>query len=64
MIETWQKYLNDKKVVGATLMDLSKAFDCLPHTLLLARLEAYGMNDNALKLILFYLSSNKQCEKK
>ena len=45
-------------------MDLSKAFDCLPHTLLLAKLEAYGLDDNTLKLILSYLSSHKQCDKK
>ena len=48
------KFLDDNKVVGAILMDLSKAFDCLPHDLLLAKHEAYSLNDNALKLILFY----------
>ena len=42
----------DKK--GATpmvLMDLSKAYDCLPHDLLIAKLEAYGFGIDSLKII-------------
>ena len=45
------------------LMDLSKAFDCLPHTLLLLKLEAYGMSKSALQLIENYLTNRKQCVK-
>ena len=51
MTEVWRKCLDDSKVVGAIFMDFSKAFDCLPHDLLLAKLEAYGLERNALKLI-------------
>ena len=41
-------------------MDLSKAFDCLNHELLIAKLSAYGFSPNALRLIHSYLSERKQ----
>ena len=40
---------------GALLTDLSKAFDCLPHELLIAKLDAYGFDKNSLKVIHSYL---------
>ena len=42
LTEEWRKQLDNNKVFGALFIDLSKAFDCLPHDLLLAKLEAYG----------------------
>ena len=42
------------------LMDLSKAYDCLPHDLLIAKLEAYGFVIDSLKLIHSYLTERKQ----
>ena len=41
-------------------MDLSKAFDCLPHKLLLEKLKAYGLSDKANKLLESYLTMRKQ----
>ena len=49
-----------KGFAGAILMGLSKAFDCLNHNLLIAKLEAYGFSRSALKLVYNYLSNRKQ----
>ena len=51
------------KIVGATLMDLWKAFDCFPHDLMVAKLEAYSLDTKTLKLMLSYLSGHIQCVK-
>ena len=63
LIEEWRKCLDENKVVGAILMDLSKAFDCLPHDLLIAKLEVYELDRSALKLLLSYLNNRKQSVK-
>ena len=49
-----------KKVAGAILTDLSKAFDCLSHDLLIAKLEAYGFDKSALIFVYDYLKNRKQ----
>ena len=60
MIETWRKALDDKKVAGAILTDLSKAFDCLSHELMIAKLDAYGFEKSAIIFIYDYLKNRKQ----
>ena len=45
---------------GAVLMDLSKAFDCLPNILLLAKLKSYGFSDNAMEFMYSYLDKRVQ----
>ena len=60
MLGTWKKSVDKGKVFGALLPDLSKAFDCLDHELLTAKLNAYGFSLPALRLINDYLSNRKQ----
>ena len=56
LVENWRKSLHNKSFGGAVLMDLSKAFDTLNHDLLIAKLNAYGFQHDALKLLYSYLS--------
>ena len=60
LTEEWRINLDQNKVVGALLIDLSKAFDCLPHDLLIAKLDAYGFEKQTTSLIYSYLTKRKQ----
>ena len=43
------------------MTDLSKVFDCIPHDLLIAKLEAYGLSEKVLSYIFSYLTKRSQC---
>ena len=60
LIEKWKKNVDNGGAFGALLTDLSKTFDCLPHELLIAKLDAYGSDKSSLKLMHSYLSNRKQ----
>ena len=60
LTENWKKPLDEKKFVGAVLMDLSKAFDPIPHDLLIAKIYAYGFSINAVTFFYSYLKRRKQ----
>ena len=53
MFEKWKNAVDKGKVFGPLLTDLSKAFDCLPHELIILKLNAYEFNLPALKLMPF-----------
>ena len=60
LIEDNKSALDKHMHVGLLLLDLSKAFDCLPHRLLLCKLHAYGVSRDACSLLHSYLSNRFQ----
>ena len=59
LIENWKKALDKKFFKGVVLMDLSKAFDCIPYDLLIAKLHAYRFSDKTVTFIYSYLKRRK-----
>ena len=64
MIEKWKKSVDKGKPFAAFLTDLSKAFDCLPHVLIIGKLNAYGFSLSVARLVQSYLSNRKQRTKR
>jgi hypothetical protein len=60
LIDSWKFSLDENNFAGTILMDLSKAFDCMPHGLLIAKMKAYGLSDNACEYMSSYLSNRYQ----
>ena len=60
LLYRWQKKLDRSGLVDTVLMDLSKAYDCLPHDLIITKFEAYGLSKSSFNLLLDYLTSRKQ----
>ena len=52
--------LDKKENIGMFMMDLSKAFDCIPHELLIAKLHSYGFSKESLKFTYSYLKGRNQ----
>ena len=59
-MQLWQKGLDEKGVVATVLMDLPKAYDCIQHDLLIAKLSAYDIDSLEFLLISDYISRRKQ----
>ena len=60
MLEKRKRSVDGGKVFGTLLTDLFKAFDCLDHELLIAKLNFYGFSLPALRVINDYLSNRRQ----
>ena len=56
LLQAWQKELDNSGFIGTILMNLSKAYDCLSHDLLIAKLGSYGLDRSSLRLLMDYLN--------
>ena len=59
LTEEWKKSLDNKKIIGASIMDFSKAFDCIPLNVLVAQLHAYDLTIDAVIFVYSYLKRQK-----
>ena len=55
------KAINERRSLGGLICDLGKAFDCLNHIILLAKLEFYGIRGRFLELIQSFVQ--EKCQK-
>ena len=55
LIQSLKRGLDNSGLVGTILMDLSKAYACLPHDLLISKLETYGLDKPSLNLVNGYI---------
>ena len=60
MIENWKESLDQEGHYGALSIDLSKAFDCIMHNLLIAKLQTYIFDNDSLNFICNYLLGSEQ----
>ena len=60
LLEKWRESIDRGLEFSILLTDLSKAFNCLPHDLFVAKLFACGFDDKALRFIYDYLRHRKQ----
>ena len=59
-----EETLDDKNIIGAVLMNLSKAFDCIPHNPLVVKLHAYCLSMDAITFIYSYMKRRKRSKNK
>ncbi len=60
LVERWREALDKDQYVGVVMMDLSKAFDCLPHGLIVKKLERYRFDQKSCQLLHSYLENRTQ----
>ena len=58
--DCWHKAIDETKFTAAAFLDVSKAFDCVNHDILLSKLACYGVLDDSLVWFASYLSCRRQ----
>ena len=59
-MKNWKKSRDNKNFVGTVLLNLSKAFDCIPHSLVAAKLHANGLSEDPKTFVDSYLKRGKR----
>jgi len=60
LTQEWWKDLDDRKIIGVVSMDLSKAFDSLPHDVVVKKFKEYGAEERTANIIEDYFSDRQQ----
>ena len=60
LVGNWRKARDENFQRGTVLMDLSKAFDCLPYDLLIAKLYADDLSQKTTAFFYSYLKRKQQ----
>ena len=60
IIDDWITAIDNNQIVGTLMLDLSKAFDLVNHSILLTKLEAYGLHISTLDWFKSYLKDRSQ----
>ena len=63
LVENWRHVLDNNLSISAVLMDLSKAFDCIPRDLVIAKLHAYDLDCDTVVFLHNYLKCWNQSAK-
>ena len=59
-IENRNRALDENFQISTVVMDLSKPFDCIPHGLLIAKLNAYGLSEETTTFFYSQLKRREQ----
>ena len=56
----WSLCLDERKQIDISYLDFQKAFDKVPHRILISKFQAYGIDGNLLSWINSFLSNRRQ----
>ena len=60
MIKNFKEAIDRGDKFSALLTDLSKAFDCINHSLLIAKIDSYEVSHLSTKIVFLYLTNRTQ----
>jgi len=59
LTDSWRRAIDESKHTAAAFLDISKAFDCVNHDILLSKMACYGVLENSL----VWFTSNLSCRR-